>query len=307
MNFPAKTYPAKLLLFGEYTILEGASALAIPYPAFSGRWTHDSPSPDPTLGQLADFLASQLALGELTGPVDLPAFRKDIAEGLRFASDIPTGYGLGSSGALTAAVYDAYFQKIDQTPDRLKQLLAQIEAFFHGASSGTDPLICYLQRAILLEGKDRWRTVDIPPEDAAGKAGLFLLDTGISRQTGPLVQRFLEKCAVESYRTRLRKQLAPAVDAAIRAFLEADWLTLTEQFRSISRLQWELFAEMIPEPVSSHWEAGLYGGTEVYKLCGAGGGGFLLGLTADLGQALDRHRQDRCLVAYRYQLEGLDQ
>ena len=33
-----RSYPGKILLFGEYTILEGSKALAIPYDEYSGNF-----------------------------------------------------------------------------------------------------------------------------------------------------------------------------------------------------------------------------------------------------------------------------
>ena len=37
-----RKYPAKVLLFGEYGVLEGSMGLAIPLPVFAGRWILNS-------------------------------------------------------------------------------------------------------------------------------------------------------------------------------------------------------------------------------------------------------------------------
>ena len=73
-------------------------------------------------------------------------------DGLYFDSSIPQGYGVGSSGALVAAIYDKYASdKItvleNLTRDKLlklKSIFSMMESFFHGKSSGLDPLNSYL-------------------------------------------------------------------------------------------------------------------------------------------------------------------
>ena len=40
------TYPAKLLLFGEYTIIKGSEALAMPFPALGGHWAFSKKEQD---------------------------------------------------------------------------------------------------------------------------------------------------------------------------------------------------------------------------------------------------------------------
>ena len=68
---------------------------------------------------------------------------KEIGDGLYFESSIPEGYGLGSSGALVAALYHRY-AKNGQVSSRsstsktdipqLKSDLAILESWFHGTS-----------------------------------------------------------------------------------------------------------------------------------------------------------------------------
>ena len=62
---------------------------------------------------------------------------KHIQKSLFFNSTVPAGYGLGSSAALTAAVFDSYtsVKKHSDLEDILEQL-ARMEDFFHKKSSG---------------------------------------------------------------------------------------------------------------------------------------------------------------------------
>ncbi|MBK9733664.1 MAG: hypothetical protein IPO92_01335 [Saprospiraceae bacterium] len=98
----SKRYYAKLLLFGEYTVTLGSGALSIPYTKYSGSWSYSKktiPSRDGLL-KLYNYLASQ---HHLSNEIQLEEFKNNIQKGLYFDSDIPLGYGLGSSGALVAA------------------------------------------------------------------------------------------------------------------------------------------------------------------------------------------------------------
>lgn len=282
-----KTYASKLLLFGEYTIINGSRALAVPHAAYRGYWKEGTTA-DERLLRFADYLEGQ---AQLRSVLDLPAFRTDLEAGLFFDSNIPIGYGLGSSGALCAAVYDRYAREpvgrtdLDQFAS-LRRQLALMESHFHGSSSGTDPLICYLQTPVLLQAEGKIDLVDLP-DFADLPFAFFLLDTGIARSTGPLVEHYLEQCRTETYAHAIRCELVPLVDSVIDDFLAGAWDRVHRQLSAISRLQWEHFQRMIPDTLKSVWRAGLAGGGYTLKLCGAGGGGFLLGI-GDTPAAIDQ-------------------
>ena len=56
-------------------------------------------------------------------------------------------------------------------------------------------------------------------------------------------------------------------------------------FRDLSLFQFEHFAPMIPTLYRTSWNEGFRSGNYFFKLCGAGGGGFLMGMTQDLAMA----------------------
>lgn len=282
------TYPAKVLLFGEHILMRGASALAAPLPLYSGHWAWspaDAPVKQLQLHAWADYLHAQQP------EIDLNAedFRADLRKGLYFHSNIPTGYGLGSSGALCAAVYDRYAaHKIlaadtDRLPE-LRRILAVMESFFHGASSGVDPLICYLDHPVLLRPDGGIEPVSLPSLQANGLI-LFLLDSGRSRQTGPLVQYFKKSCENPAFEQLVQGELVYHSDAAIHAWLEGRPDDLRRHFFAVSAFQVERLAPMIPEELHQPWREGLTQGRFALKLCGAGGGGFFLGLAGDMPSA----------------------
>ncbi|MGB3548199.1 MAG: mevalonate kinase, partial [Saprospiraceae bacterium] len=70
---------------------------------------------------------------------------RDLTSGRRLHSNIPEGYGMGSSGAVCVAVLSDYASPA--TLDRINRpFLARMESFFHGTSSGTDPYIISRRR-----------------------------------------------------------------------------------------------------------------------------------------------------------------
>ncbi len=293
-----KNYPAKLLLFGEHTVNVGSLALAVPLPLFSGKWAL-YPKLDPAelaarqmrLPQLADYLDRLQQQGELLAKLDVAAFRQALSEGLVFESNIPTGYGAGSSGALVAAVFDNWQLAVGSWQSdlgELKKALAQMEAFFHGTSSGTDPLICFLQKPVLLGGLGGVKIVDLPTNHSklAGESlitnhQIFLLDTEMPRQATPFIEYFLEKMSDEAFSALCGTELLPSVEAAITAFLEGNSSRVFEEVHHIGGFQLHNLERLIPEKFRPIWQQGLDGDLFKLKVCGAGGGGFLLGITRD--------------------------
>ena len=181
-----RSFCSKILIFGEYTIIKKSMALATPYQLFDGYLTfpssQDSMKKDNDLNFLIKYLKN---CKKLSFEFDLSAFEFDVAQGLYFKSTIPRGVGMGSSAALTAAIYNRYGRSEEKSIPQLKKNMAFIESYFHGSSSGIDPLICYLNKSILLTQEQKNREVIIP-DYSQGKGGLFLLNTGQSRKTEPL-------------------------------------------------------------------------------------------------------------------------
>lgn len=282
---------SKLLLFGEHTVVKGSQALAIPFEKFSGQWRFADQGADLTQLQ-QDLLAFHEYLSSLENENDpsvalnTKAFFNDLQAGLYFDSNIPLGYGLGSSGALCTAVYFRYaLNPIYKTDNssllNLKGILARMENFFHGSSSGADPLICYLAQPVILQSGGTIELLNNEEYKIESSTCLFLFDTGISRQTGPYVQLFLEKCKDAYYEKRVLSELVPANEAAIINYLQNKPTALFEDFHQISHFQFRYMSEMIPVAFRSLWLDSLSSDHFKLKICGAGGGGFLLGICTD--------------------------
>ncbi|MCS6928294.1 MAG: mevalonate kinase [Saprospiraceae bacterium] len=266
-------YPAKVLLFGEYVVLVGARALSLPFERFGGEWAWSISSSSNFLRETLREFARSRVLQQIP-EIDVAAFQQDVTKGLVFFSDIPMGYGLGSSGALCAAVYDRYASSKATELTALQRVFAQMESYFHGKSSGLDPLTSYTRRPILVQhGQPHFfeqRPWQLPPPQ------VFLLDTGQARQTGPFVQEFLEKCRQQAFSAQIERELLPAHEALIDAWLAGRGEDIWPNLGVVSAFQWKHFQPMIPSRWRQPWAQALENGEVLFKLCGAGGGGFLL-------------------------------
>ena len=291
--FGRKTFPSKILLFGEYTIIRNANALAIPFELFEGTLTF----PKKETSQRISNVDSELyAFSKFLKNVDMPfndvtldadSFAFDVSQGLKFESSIPQGFGVGSSGALCSAVFQRYAQapvNLLNDTKKMKKIFTILENHFHGESSGLDPLISFYSKPIMMDCNREISLIDIlPPHKGQGE--MFLLDTGRPRRTEPLVSLFLEKCKGEQFIKGLDEKLIPATNSCIDYFLEGDYSKLKDHFARLSELQFEYFSEMIPKLFRPVWENGISSKKYSLKLCGAGGGGFILGFTENLADA----------------------
>ena len=283
-------FSSKILLFGEYSVVVGGNALAAPFAAYGGSFRFWEGGKDlagvalwsnRALQQFGRAIEEMMANQKLSLKLDVELFMGELGKGLFFDSNIPKGYGLGSSGAVVAGVLNRYGSKVeDNSLKKLQQELAVLESYFHGQSSGFDPLVCYLNRAIL-KRKGEVEMIEMNlKQKSKGENILFLLDTQLSRETGPLVQLFLKKLKEADFDLFCKTELKPTNDACIQAFLEGNGALLAEYIRGLSLLQWEEFQPMIPEYFRGYWEKGLKSGAYALKLCGAGGGGCMMGMTA---------------------------
>lgn len=272
-------FPSKLLLFGEHIINKGAKGLAMPTALYSGFLAYDKAHTPQTqqsnlsLKKIADFIIQNEAIER---NYDCNLFLEELEDGLFFDSNIPQGYGLGSSGAVVAALYYRYRKnKSKLTIQQIKEELAALESVFHGKSSGLDPIVAYLQQSVLLENGTINKIFSYQPKGK--KITLFLINTGIARQTAPWVQLFLEKYQNATFQKQIDNIINPANNACIDSFLAADYASFYTAIKILSQAQLELLPEFIPAAYHTVWKDGLKNNNYLLKLCGAGGGGFIIG------------------------------
>ena len=234
---------------------------------------------------------------ELLANLELDEFKNDLDKKLYFQSNIPQGYGVGSSGAICAAIFDAYStKKFDKDEElclpELKQIFAQMESYFHGVSSGLDPLNSYLKRALLINNKEQLKVVDNPGRSLKDKLTVFLIDTKVSGETEKLVNIFFDKCRHYKYYKEIKNKLIPLNNACIELFMHGEADAFINTVKKLSLFFYEHFKPMIPESFIDPWEKGISKNIYSLKLCGSGGGGFMLGFTTDFEATINEFPDD---------------
>ena len=305
---------SKILLFGEYGIIRDSKGLSIPYNFYNGALKRDKNSSEEAQlsnQNLKRFVAHLETLQneqpELVS-FDINTLKTDVEAGMYFDSSIPQGYGVGSSGALVAAVYDRYAQhKItvleNLTREKLltlKAIFSQMESFFHGKSSGLDPLNSYLSIPILINSKDNIEATGIPNQSFDGKGAVFLLDSGIIGETAPMVNIFMENLKDKGFRTMLKSQFIKHTDACVENFLGGDIKSLFANTKKLSKVVLNNFKPMIPEEFHGIWQNGIDTNDYYLKLCGSGGGGYILGFTEDLEKAKISLKDYKLEIVYQF-------
>ena len=301
---------SKILLFGEYGIIKDSKGLSIPYNFYNGALKIDDNLDENArksnyqLERFYDHLQKMVQENPDLVDFNFNKLHRDIEQGMYFDSSIPQGYGIGSSGALVAAIYDKYAQdKITVLENlqrekliRLKRIFGKMEAFFHGTSSGLDPLNSYLSLPILINSKDNVEPTGIPSQKKSGQGAVFLLDSGAQGETQPMVNIFMENMKNDGFRKMIKDKFVKHTDNCVEDFLKGDFKSLFGNMKHLSNVVFDHFKPMIPEKFHQLWKHGIDTGAYYLKLCGSGGGGYILGFTQDLEKA------DKELEGYHYEV-----
>lgn len=311
-----ESFNSKILLFGEYTVLQNSMALVVPCDLYSGQLNFYDSAPNKKYAQqsneylkkFSEFIASHV---DENFVLEVKRFEKELNNGLFFQSTIPQGYGLGSSGALVVAIFLRYLKKAKGVKDdlkavtfnkmgQLKNTLGKLESFFHGVSSGLDPLSIILNEPILYKSADDIRTTTLPAKKSTGQNAIFLLNTHIPRSTSGLMDKFHTLQQDPDFQRRLKDDLVYHNDEAIRRFLQNDTSSFHKALQNISSFQLNEMTEFIPLNLQPVMKEGLTHGDYSLKLCGAGGGGFMLGFTQNWKRTREELREFDVQMIYRY-------
>ena len=278
-------YYSKVILLGEYSMIFDATALMIPLKRFSAQWQFPlsrnraaSLTSNQSVKRFSQYLSENQSL---SGLFDLQALKKDLDEGLFLASDVPSGYGLGSSGTLVAAVYDRYAMQKTDDYLQLKTLFGLMESHFHGSSSGIDPLQCYLGKPFKITPKG----VEQLSDDFLKKdIHICLIDTKIKSNTKPLVDHFKRQREDAMFLNRFQTEYVPCVSACIDAMIGGDKESFFKSLRRLTRGQLEFLRPMITDNTLDLFTSD-YDFHFGVKISGSGGGGYVLGFTDNVEKA----------------------
>ena len=139
-----------------------------------------------------------------------------------------------------------------------------MESFFHGESSGLDPLNSYLNSPILINSKKKIEIIEIPIDNINGNMGFFLIDSGFYSSTEQSISKFNESINDEYLRNIFESKFLEYNDKCVEFFIKGNCGDLESNIKKLSRIIFKNFKFMI---------------------CGSGGGGFILGFSHDLKKA----------------------
>jgi mevalonate kinase len=307
----APLFYSKILLFGEYGIIKNSKGLSIPYNFYKGGLKLGDLKIDivkESNEKLSIFRDYLLKIDNSVVFFNFKKMNDDLIKGMYFDSTIPQGYGVGSSGAIVAAFYDRYAKnKItvleNLTKDKiiiLKNIFSKMESHFHGKSSGLDPLNSYLSLPILIHSKNQIETTGIPLQSSTGKGAVFLLDSGKSSETAPMVDTFFKSMENKNYSKIIRKDFIRITDSCVDNFLEGNFKSLFLDIKNLSKVVLENFKPMIPKDFHNIWAKGIESNDYFLKLCGSGGGGYILGFSRDFKKAKSILKDYKLEVVYNF-------
>lgn len=308
---------SKILVFGEYSVLHNGMALTIPFSKFSGQLCYPKNGEESAIAVLSNKGIREFFKHILENHTDetfklnVNELSRELDKGLFFRSDIPQGFGLGSSGALVAAVFLRYLEKAGDFKDELKHLtmeriqslkscLGDLEGHFHGKSSGIDPLSIIINEPLLLKANKEIEKVEIPAYDAAGKNVLFLLNTGMARNSETLIKKFHSAYEKEDFQKKLETKLIKYANAGITDFLKGDTENFYRTLEKLVRFQLDEMHYLIPEKYHSIVQKGLETKNYYLKICGAGGGGFMIGFTQNWEETQQLLKDEELEIFYRF-------
>lgn len=308
---------SKVLVFGEYSVLHDSMALTMPFSKFSGSLCYPKNKEESAIAVLSNKGIREFCKHILENHTD-EAFKlnvnqltEELDKGLFFRSDIPQGFGLGSSGAVVAAIFLRYIEKAGDFKDELKNLtmlhlqnlkncLGNLEGHFHGMSSGIDPLSIMINKPLLLKSNKEIIKVDIPPYNAMGKNFLFLLNTHMNRNSQSLISQFNMACEKEEFKQKLDTELIEYTNAGINDFLTGNVDNFYLSLEKIVRFQRQEMNYLIPDKYQPVVNQGLENGDFFLKICGSGGGGYMIGFTQNWEKTQEQLKNEDLEILYRF-------
>ena len=274
VGFPS--IPAKLLLFGEFSVLFGSSALTLPLYDYSAKLILPSGNEEPdsfSNTQLQQFWKYLLTKNSDVY-INLQKLGESTNKGLYLKSDIPQGYGLGSSASLCVAIYKLFKIQEIEKPEELRAMYSQMESFFHGKSSGIDPLAIHFEKPLIIRG-NKIKFLNKNEIDFFRNYNIYLLDTGIARNSALMISHFKESMNDLSYANNFKLNYQPLLEQIIDDIVH-NRPEIWDNLMDFSKMQLTYFRKMIPEPIFKLWTEGLNSKQFCFKILGAGGGGYFL-------------------------------
>lgn len=265
-------YHGKLLLFGEYLVLNQGAALALPETRYSVSWERME-NPEKELIRYAQYLEGEKSLAPF---LKCSLLEKHFQGGWQLVSNVPRHKGLGSSASIVAAVYDRYKSKNDDevSMEELQQIFATMEHYMHGTSSGFDPLPVYFNQPVLRKNNQSVRVNT--PLPCLDNWTIDLVDSGAERKDGDGIKRYLDRLENDEAFASKIDTLTKVNNKLVEAVIKNERRIAENLLKTFSENQLILFADWIPDDIKVKWEENQQESGSAYKMLGAGGGGYFL-------------------------------
>jgi len=104
----------------------------------------------------------------------------------------------------------------------------------------------------------------------------------------------------EGFRNVLKDQFIKHTDACVEDFVNGNVKSLFTNLKQLSHVVLDHFKPMIPQQFHQLWKQGIESNDYYLKLCGSGGGGYILGFTQDIVKARKALKGHRLEVVYNF-------
>ncbi len=190
-------------------------------------------------------------------------------------TDLPIGRGMGSSAALSVALVRVAAQLDGQSLDFATEheRAFALERIFHGNPSGLDHAVSALGGAVIYRKGQAPEPVAMPP------SSFVVLDTGVAGDTAALVAGVAaRRPSIDASLDRLGELVEQALPSLGQPSVLGALMNEAQDHLSAIGVSTPAIDELVGL-ARSHGAAGA-------KLSGAGGGGVVIALTPDGGEAL---------------------
>lgn len=284
------TAPAKVILFGEHAVVYGQPALAVPVNKVRAKATI-FPDPQGASGKIIldapdiqlHCEANQLSTGHpfsvllraAAEALNIPHFP---ALTLRITSTIPVAGGMGSGAAVSVAVTRALCAFVGRslTNQEISEIAYQVEKVYHGNPSGVDNTVIAYNQPVYFQK-------NIPHEfiKVRNPFTIVIADSGIKSSTSVMVEKVRKNAQSNPLEFEQYFNDIGQIASQARSILESqDSYLLGPLMNDNHRLLQQIGVSCpeLDQLVYTAQQSGALGA----KLCGAGGGGNIIGLATEL-------------------------
>lgn len=264
------THPAKCILSGEHTVLNGGTAIVSPLRAYTTTLEYYE-----STSKLEMFFNSRpFTKGILNLLQSLALLPITFSGTLNISSNIPQASGLGSSAALCVAMAHLLVQHGYILAEKIFEVARMCENIFHGKSSGVD-IAGVMSDRVLLYSMDKGPTQFAP----TWKPLLYVSYSGVPSNTQQAVAK-VRKYRQDFPNANVDKNMESATQQIYSALLGVDLKTRMQQLRDGLNQSSECFEEwgLIGDFLRTHQNKLAQAGAVATKPTGSGEGGHVLSL-----------------------------